>query len=256
MSGSRHKAVVLHRPCQPMNSNPEMSTVQVWEPLLLRGRWFAELQPTLRAALLACARVRRLQAGQALFRRGDAPCGLYAVLEGAIRVSGVAGLQAASREVLLTLLEPPHWFGEIAVFDGQARTHDAVAEGAAAVLHVPQAALAALLAAEPAHWRAFGLLMSHKLRLAFIALEEQAALPAPQRLARRLALMAEGYEAGVPMRRRDVAVSQEQLAMMLAISRQTVNQILKDMQAQGWLRLGRGTLEIVDLVALRRAGGL
>ncbi|MGE0329533.1 MAG: Crp/Fnr family transcriptional regulator [Ramlibacter sp.] len=230
-----------------------------WLALLDAGAWFAGLSPALRDALLASARVRTLPAGQALFRRGDAPCGLYAVLEGAVRISGTGGRSDDSREVLLTLLEPPHWFGEVSLFDGQARTHDAVAEGATRLLQVPQPALARLLADAPAHWRELGLLMSHKLRLAFVALEEAASLPVAQRLARRLVMMSEGYgarrDAQQGVHRRSIAVSQEQLSMMLAVSRQTINQNLKELEGMGVLRLNRGGLEIADLAALQRLAG-
>ncbi|MCA0213320.1 MAG: Crp/Fnr family transcriptional regulator [Proteobacteria bacterium] len=230
-----------------------------WLALLDAGAWFARLSPALRDALMGAARVRTLAAGQALFRRGDAPCGLYAVLEGAVRVSGTSGRSDDSREVLLTLLEPPHWFGEVSLFDGQPRTHDAVAEGATRLLHVPQPALARLLADAPARWRELGLLMSHKLRLAFVALEEAASLPVAQRLARRLVMMAEGYgvrrDAHQGMHRRSLAVSQEQLSMMLAVSRQTINQNLKELEVMGVLRLNRGGLEITDLPALQRLAG-
>ncbi len=230
-----------------------------WLPLLDAGVWFARLSPGLRGALVAASRVRQLAAGEALFRRGDAPCGLYAVLEGAVRISGMGGGSDDGREVLLTLLEPPHWFGEISLFDGAPRTHDAMAEGGARLLHVPQAALAGLLEAHPAHWREFGLLMSHKLRLAFVALEEAASLPLAQRLARRLVMMAEGYgvrrDTGQGAHRRSIAVSQEQLSMMLAVSRQTVNQNLKDLESRGVLRLNRGGLEILDLAALQLLAG-
>lgn len=230
-----------------------------WRPLLDAGLWFAALSAPLRDALLAAARLRRLAAGQALFLRGDAPCGLYAVLEGAVRISGTGGSVGDSREVLLTLLEPPQWFGEVSLFDGAPRTHDAHAEGATLLLQVPQPALVQLLAREPAHWRELGLLMSHKLRLAFVALEEAASLPVAQRLARRLVLMAEGYgtrrDTSQGMHRRSVAVSQEQLALMLAASRQTINQNLKALEARGVLRLGRGGLEILDLATLQRLAG-
>ncbi|MBX3652701.1 MAG: Crp/Fnr family transcriptional regulator [Ramlibacter sp.] len=238
--------------------DPSSSALQPrhWLARLQGGVWFAGLSSSLRESLLEPARVRRLAPGQALFRRGDAPCGLYAVLEGAIRVSGMGGHEDDSREVLLTLLEPPHWFGEVSLFDGEPRTHDAVAEGHAMVLQVPQAALAQLLDREPVHWRELGVLMSHKLRLAFVALEEAASLPVAQRLARRLALMAEGYGDGAPgMSRRTIMVSQEQLSMMLAVSRQTVNQVLKDLAARGVVQPGRGGLEILDLPALRRLAG-
>ena len=212
------------------------------------GHWFGALPGALQEALLAAAQVQRLDAGQRLFRRGDPPSGLYAVVEGAMRIGAV---NQDGKEALLTLVEPPYWFGEISLFDGQPRTHDAFAEGPCTLLLVPQAALLALLERQPQYWRDFALLMSHKLRLAFIALEQMSLLPTAPRLARRLLLIAENYGEGEP--RRVIHLAQEQLALMLAISRQTTNQILKELEAQGVLRLTYGEIEILDLDRLRQA---
>ena len=139
-------------------------------------------------------------------------------------------------------------------FDGQPRTHDAFAEGQATLLHLPQAPLLALLERQPSHWRELALLMSQKLRLAFIALEEMSLLPAAPRLARRLLMMAEGYGETGP--RRVLHLAQEQLALMLGLSRQTTNQILKELEARGALRLTYGEIEITDLGTLRQAAGV
>ncbi|WPB81406.1 Crp/Fnr family transcriptional regulator [Archangium violaceum] len=224
--------------------------VRAWRPLILSGRWFQEIPEELGGRLLDAAVVRRLSSGQRLFSRGDQPCGLYCVVEGTIRISGVS---ESGKEALLMLMEPPHWFGEISLMDGQPRTHDAIAEGATRVLQVPQAALKTMLAQEPRYWRDFALLMSHKLRLMFIALEELSLLPAPARLARRLLMIAEGYGNLREGPRRVIDVSQEQLALMLAISRQTTNQILKELEARGAVRLTYGKIEILSLEKLRDA---
>ncbi|WP_027896453.1 Crp/Fnr family transcriptional regulator [Zestomonas thermotolerans] len=226
-----------------------MTAIRTYLPRLLDGLWFHQLPEALREALLDAAVLRRLESGQRLFSRGDKPCGLYAVLEGAIRIGAVG---TTGKEALLTLIEPPSWFGEISLFDGQPRTHDAYAEGATLLLNVPQPALLALLEREPRYWRDLALLMSQKLRLAFVALEEMSLLPASLRLARRLVMIAEGY-GWASGARRVIHLSQEQLALMLAISRQTTNQILKDLEAQGILRLTYGGIEILDPERLRHA---
>ncbi|ARS51051.1 Crp/Fnr family transcriptional regulator [Ectopseudomonas hydrolytica] len=218
--------------------------------LLRQGHWFAALPDELSQALLAMARVQRLEAGQRLFHRGDKPCGLYAVVEGAVRVGAVS---ESGKEALLTLVEPPYWFGEISLFDGLPRTHDAFADSASTLLLLPQHELLALLERQPQYWRDFALLMTHKLRLAFVALEDMSLLPAAPRLARRLLLMAENYGESEP--RRVLHLAQEQLALMLALSRQTTNQILKELEAQGVVRLTYGEIEILDLHRLRQLAG-
>ena len=210
--------------------------------------WFGTLETPLQDALIGIAALRRLGAGEILFRRGDPPDGLYCVVEGTIRIGATS---ADGREALLAVLEPVNWFGEIGVFDRQPRTHDARADGNTTLLHMPQPALIALLDNAPALLHAVALLLTHKLRLTFTVLEETALLPAPVRVARRLLLMADGYGDLRLGSRRVLRVPQEQLAQLLALSRQTVNQVLKDFQARGILKLAYGEIELLDFAGLR-----
>ncbi|WP_248805399.1 Crp/Fnr family transcriptional regulator [Pseudomonas sp. MWU13-2100] len=221
--------------------------VSAWRSRLLTGHWFNHLPAHLQDSLLATAKGRRLTPGQRLFQRGDPPCGLYAVLEGSIRVGAVS---EKGKEALLGVIELPYWFGEISLFDGLPRTHDAYAVGHTILLQVPQDILLKLLDERPEYWRQFALLMSQKLRLTFIGLEQLSLMPAPARLAHRLLLIAEGY-GELNCSRQLLEVSQEQLAAMLSLSRQTTNQILQDFQQQGILRTNYGGIEILDLERLR-----
>lgn len=221
--------------------------------LLQQSVWFSTLPAALQSALLDRAEILALQTGQALFRRGDPACGLYAVLAGTLSIGAV---DVQGREALLTIVEPPAWFGEIGVFDGLPRTHDVTALSAVALLHIPQAALRQLLAAEPHYWQELGLLLSQKLRLAFLNVEALSTLPAVQRLAGRLLMIAEGY-GDASQRRRVVRLSQERLAALLSLTRQTTNQLLQALAAQGLVRLRFGAIELVDtarLQALARGG--
>jgi CRP/FNR family transcriptional regulator, cyclic AMP receptor protein len=218
--------------------------------LLRAGRWFRDLPEDLQARLLRAGVLRVIPAGRRLFSRGDPSCGLYGVVDGGLRITAAA---EGGREALLTLVEPPAWFGEISVFDGRPRTHDAVAEVESRVVQVPQAGLDAILAAEPRYWRDLGLLLAGKLRLALVAMEDAAILPLSNRLARRLVLMAEGYGEWHGHSNRVVKVRQEQLAGMLSTSRQTANHSLRDLEVRGLLRLSYGQIEILDLEGLRRA---
>jgi len=190
-----------------------------------------------------------LTAGQYLFKRGDPPCGLYAVLDGTLRVSAV---NEQGKEAILSLVEAPFWFGEICLFDSLPRTHDACAVGPCTLLQVPQQALLGILDETPRYWRDLALLMSQKLRLSFIGLEQLSLMPAPVRLAHRLLMIVEGY-GDTEHAKRVLQLPQEDLAAMLNLSRQTANALLKDLQAQGIVRLGYGEIEILDIQRLRQA---
>ncbi|KRP72079.1 MULTISPECIES: Crp/Fnr family transcriptional regulator [Pseudomonas] len=223
-----------------------------WQARLARGQWFRHLPPDLQRSLLGAARLRVLTAGQFLFKRGDPPCGLYAVLEGAVRISAV---NAQGKEAVLSLVETPHWFGEICLFDNLPRTHDALATGACTLVQVPQAAILAILEQHPVFWRDMALLMSQKLRLSLINIEQTSLMPASRRLAHRLLMIAQGY-GEVEQARRVLQLPQEDLAAMLGLSRQTINSLLKALEQQGIIGLSYGAIEILDLNGLRLAAGL
>jgi CRP-like cAMP-binding protein len=194
--------------------------------------------------------VHRYQPGQRVFTRGEPCWGLGGTLEGSIRVGGT---NEEGDESILVFAEPPTWFGEVSIVDEGPMTHDATAERESLVVQVVPAALAALLRAKPERWQDLARLLAMKARLLFAALEERALLPVSALLVRRLVQMAEGYGGWDDRSARLLAINQEKLAAMLATSRQTVNQILKELEQQQLVRLGYGGIEILDLAGLRRA---
>lgn len=223
------------------------------EARLCRGRWFASLAPAQRQALLGAARRRDLVAGQVLFRRGDANCGLYAVLSGRVQAGAAVGER---RDALLGVLHPPLWFGELACLDGGPRTHDAQALDAVSLLHLPLAGWLALAAQEPLWWRDLGRLLGEKTRALFEAMEDLAHQPAAPRVARRLLALssAHGMLADGAHELR-IGINQDQLGALLSLTRQTVGEVLRGFEAAGWLRRGYGHIEILDPAGLASAGG-
>lgn len=222
-----------------------------WQPVLDADLWFRQCPAALRAALLRLARPLQLAPGQALFARGQVAEGLCCVLQGALRVGAV---QADGSESVLAFIEPGQWFGEISLIDGRPRTHDAVADGATLVLLVPQAALLGWLQAHPAHWRAIAELACAKLRMLFGVLEDIAHLPLEGRLARRLWLVAHGYGGRSGPPRQLLRLPQEQLALMLGVSRQSANKALRALEGRGLIALHYGGIELLDLPALAALG--
>ena len=155
-----------------MNEAVRSAAITSEQLAVLKGsEWFGALEPAFQDAVLASSRVKQLGAGETVFHRGDANDGLYCVLSGAIRFGGVA---PSGRELIVALIEAPEWFGEIALFDGGVRTHDAWADVTSTLLHVPLRHLMSILASDPGAWRHLGRLLVRKLRIALSMLEDLA----------------------------------------------------------------------------------
>lgn len=215
--------------------------------ILASGRWFAGLPAPLRQALCGRARVMSRARGVLLFRRGDAGDGLYAVLGGAIRFGAFS---AAGKESVAGLAQPGQWFGEVALLDGGRRSHDAWAESDTTLAHVPLPALADWLARHPADWRHLGQLAVHKLRVVFAHVEDTGLRTPRERLIRCLVLLASAYGQRAAQPSPTLRVSQERLGSMLALSRQTVNALLQELQRERVLVCRRGGVRILDMQRL------
>jgi CRP-like cAMP-binding protein len=211
--------------------------------------WFRGLPVELRDYLISHASLLRLEKGHFLYRRGEQSCGLYAVLGGALAI-GTVGVDG--KEALLAILGPTAWVGEISLFDGLPRPHDATAISRTLLLHVPETALHSLLDSTPHYWRDFALLMAQRLRVSFEFTEAMALLPAAQRVANRLLMIAGGY-GGLNATQSRIRLSQDSLASMVSLSRQTTNQLLKNLESQRILSLKFGEIVILDFDRLRAA---
>lgn len=218
------------------------------QAVLKGGEWFGALEPGFQQAVLESSRVVVLAAGGSVFHRGDAGDGIYCVLSGAVRFGAVA---PSGRESIVALAEAPEWFGEIALFDGGVRTHDAWADVASILLHLPLRHLTRILADDPGRWQQLGRLLVRKLRVALCLLEDFALEPPRVRLARCLINLQEGYGQRKAEPLDSVRVSQERLGMMLALSRQTVNELLRHLEQKAIVQCQRGGVRILDPRRLR-----
>ena len=217
------------------------------------GTWFSKLSESLRYAILECATVRRLLDGASVASRGmpaDEWCG---VASGAVRVSLVS---LSGKQVSLTYAEPGIWFGDIALFDGLPRTHDADTHGQTTLLVVRKADFKELLAQHSELYDALLRLNCRRLRLMFNLIEDLNTRPLGARLAKQILMLAKSYgvEQGEEVRI-GLQLAQEDLAQLLGASRQRVNQELKGFEREGAVRVEPTRLVVLSqqkLLALAR----
>jgi len=190
--------------------------------------------------------VRRLADGALLSTRGAPAAEWVGVASGAVRVSSVS---LSGKQVTLTYAEPGTWFGDIALFDGMPRTHDANAHGATTLLVVRKPDFKELLSLHVELYDALLRLNCRRLRLMFDAIEDLNTLPLAARLAKQILLLARSYgiQQGDEIRV-GLQLAQEDIAQLLGASRQRVNQELKGFEREGAVRI-----EPTRLVVLSKA---
>ena len=219
------------------------------------GRWFSTLSPSLRHDILRCAYVKRFKDGDLIAARGDPPEEWIACAKGAVRVSSTS---ISGKQITLTYVEPGIWFGDVAIFDGDRRTHDAYAHGDTTILGVAKADFKKILAQHVELYEALLRLHARRIRLLFGQVEDLNTLPLRARLAKQLALLVRSY--GVPLpanpdeQRITLQLAQEELAQLLGASRQRVNQELKTMEREEVIRIEPAGLVVRDRIALKRIG--
>lgn len=217
------------------------------------GRWFSSLSPSLRHDILRCAYVKRYKDGELICARGDPPEEWIACAKGAVRVSSTS---ITGKQVTLTYVEPGIWFGDVAIFDGDRRTHDAYAHGDTTTVCVSRGDLRKILSQHVELYDALLRLHARRIRQLYGLVEDLNTLPLRARLAKQLMHLVRSY--GVPSLadgrevRIGLQLAQEELAQLLGASRQRVNQELKAMEREEVIRIEPGGLVVRNRDALAR----
>jgi CRP/FNR family cyclic AMP-dependent transcriptional regulator len=207
--------------------------------ILMKSGWFARQSAGLRAALLARARIEQLEPGQWIYGTGDALNGLYAVLAGSAHLM----LALGEDDVLIEIVQAGQLFGQAARFGGGPRLVTAIAGERAALLFVPDHALAEIASSEPGVWRSFTELLYSQLAAALQLAGAMIRLPPPARVAARLLMLAAENA---------VHVTQAQLAEMTGLSRKTVNLHLRALEEAGIVRRDYGAIVVRDRTGLMK----
>jgi len=206
---------------------------------------FAGLDPAVLQTLARHSRLRRLRAGECLFGQGEHGESVYMVCAGRL---AVVLATADGRELVINELQTGEFCGELAMFTGQPHTASAVARHPSFVAAIDCGQFLALLEGQPRLMRRLLEVLAERLRASTERESALAFLTAPARLARLMLHELQPDAPGVPL----VAVSQEELAQRVGVSRQTVAKTLGGWRRAGWIITGRGRIMLVDQAALRR----
>jgi CRP/FNR family cyclic AMP-dependent transcriptional regulator len=222
---------------------PNMTIAEL--PLLESDDWFGALPAARRRLIVGQARVRTVATGELVYAADDPPNGLWAVLEGQVRLIGHL---ASGVDLLALILRPGTWFGELSTMDGRPRPHDAIAYGPTRLLHLSQPVFNRLAADEPGLYRDIGLLVCAHQRTALAFIAQGLSQSVTTRLARTLLQGAEVSGSDV------LNIRQSDLAGTIGVSRQTLNKELQRLCRAGLVDLAYARITLRDRKGLAAIG--
>lgn len=209
---------------------------------------FAGLDAAILDRVLAVAVTRRLARGETLFQKGDPGDRLFGVLSGRVKVHTMS---PEGKDVTLNLFKEGQFFGEIALLDELPRTADAVAMAPCELLVIHRRDFMPLVETEGRLAMHIIRLLCQRVRATSEMLEDAAFLPLEQRLAKHLLRLVGNYgqpvSGGIEI---GLRLSQQELAHMMATTRESVNKQLQAWAQAGWIDLQRSRVTVIDVAAL------
>ncbi len=197
------------------------------------------------ARMLAGAREIEAPEGALLFRDGDACQGYVIVLEGSVRVQKI---DPGGHEIVLYRVEDGQtcMLTTACLLGGSPYPAEGVAERRTRLVMLAAPLFGQAMDASAAFRRFVMRGIGRRIADLMMLIEDVAFGQMDARLARRLLALAGGDAR--------LAITHQRLATELGTAREVVSRLLKDFERRGWLRLGRGWIELRDRHALARLG--
>ena len=218
------------------------------DAFLSRHGWLSFTSPEFQAAVLARTELRDFAKGEPVYRAGDPPGGLWALVEGAVEIeSGSAGASPH----LMHLGVPGFWFGEPPLIFGVNRLVSVSAGRPSTLVTLPLADCRAMLDADPAAWRWIALL---SLLTADLAVGVVADLLLRDPVKRTAALLLRLSGVRSRMFRTDrpapIYLSQEKLGSLVNLSRNSIIPVLHEFERNGFIEISYGTIQVRNIAGL------
>jgi len=180
--------------------------------------------------------------GSAIMHAGDPTDSLYIVISGRLKV--MMG-EADGKEVILSILGPGEFFGEMGLIDDNPRSATVVAIEPCELLAVTKRAFRKCLDENVALAMAVMRVLVRRLREADRKIGSLAMLDVYGRVARLLLDMSEIVNGQKVVTRR---LSKQDIARMVGASREMVSRVMKDLETSGYFEVRGSTIVLRDAI--------
>jgi len=189
--------------------------------------------------IASVATPRKVVRGTAIVRAGDSTDSLYILINGSARVMNS---DEEGREVILSILGPGDFFGEMGLIDGSPRSADVVAAESCELLVITKADFTRCL--QENFEVALNIMkrLVERLREADRKIESLALMDVYGRVAKLLLDFSEMRNGRRIITRR---LTKQDIAKMIGASREMVSRVMKDLEASGYIHVDDGNI-IID----------
>lgn len=215
-----------------------------WHQYLFVNAWARALPEAVQSEIIASAQSQMLEPPAEVISQGEPFAGLICVLSGEMHVIGTA---RCGDELLIGVLRQGDWTGFLAALDRGPYAFSVRAKVDCRVARLDKAATDRIFVRDIDRFR---LLLSPELgvsRRNYTYFVETAYRPPMLRLAERMMGLGRWpYSAPIDEGARLEQISQADLANATRLSRQTINACLSKMAAQGLVKIGYRSVEVID----------
>lgn len=212
------------------------------ERFLATQPWFSAQAQQQQAAIVAQVFTVSAARGQIILAANERPEGWYGVLSGLAKISGRA---TSGRRADFLGVATGDWFGEGAVLKNEPRRYQVFALRDTELLCLPSAAFHALFASSVAFNQFLVRCLNLRVSQAMAVIEAGRTRSPEHRIA--LALSPLFWS-----RTRQLDLTQDELAHLAGMSRQTANRALNALQERGLIQLTLNRIKVLDDTALSR----
>jgi CRP/FNR family transcriptional regulator, cyclic AMP receptor protein len=206
--------------------------------VLSRTGWLSRQPEEIQHALFGASSLRSCEAGEAIYSLGDDPGGLFGLAAGQIKVLIAPALLPPT---FVSIAQPGWWVGEAALISKTPRRAELTAKSRCTVLHIGNAAVEKLAAANPELWRSLAELtvshLDHALATVATLAQKDPWIRVVATLAHTVSTSLDGASVTVPL-------THDELGEMTRLSRVAVRKILLGLQSENLLQMNYGRLEI------------
>jgi CRP-like cAMP-binding protein len=222
---------------------------------LSKGTWFRGLSEALQDVIVDRLVPRTFAKGEVIAAQGSQPKGLYVVLDGRVSWRHRTG---AGDGLLLYVAGPGSWFGHLALIRGKPMQFEVRAHTATRTLLLPLREYKRLLDEDSKHYQRIAEQALERFELLIRVYSEGLSMPAEDLIPARLATLAElrRAESGQREGAVELTLAQADLAAMIGVSRQTLNAVLKRLEADELIEVGFRRIRIPNPARLPGADGV